>query len=160
MLKKDPAVPAGVQKMRRRQMLTTNASWITAVIFMLIIIEFFPDAFPLFLIAAGISLAIRAIMELARGHSTKRWIPVFQEVAEHEKAKLGAEWRKEKKTNALLQLLLVFVILFVNWDPETFAADQPTPYGIILPILVLVLIIQNVRDIRRHKKIDREPQAS
>lgn len=144
-----------IRKMRVKQLLITNLIIFSSVILFFTVVKIALISSFQYFFFLGILLALRGILGLVRGETTKSIIPIFEKVAVYEKGKMGSEWYKERKTNFIGNIIVSgFMFMQAYW--YRILSEQPFQMDAIfmITLLLFILLIINIASVVRFRKID------
>ncbi|SHS90456.1 Uncharacterised protein [Mycobacteroides abscessus subsp. abscessus] len=144
-----------IRKMRVKQLLVTNVIIFLSVILFFTVVKIALISSFQYFIFLGILLALRGIVGLVRGETTKSIIPIFEKVAIYEKEKMGNEWYKERKTNFIGNIIISgFMFLQAYWNRILSEQSFQMDVTFISALLFCILLIINIASVVRFRKID------
>lgn len=144
-----------IRKMRVKQLLVTNVIIFLSVILFFTVVKIALISSFQYFIFLGILLALRGIVGLVRGETTKSIIPIFEKVAIYEKEKMGNEWYKERKTNFIGNIIISgFMFLQAYWNRILSEQSFQMDVTFIITLLFFILLIINIASVVRFRKID------
>lgn len=144
-----------IRKMRVKQLLETNVIIFLSVILFFTVVKIALISSFQYFIFLGILLALRGIVGLVRGETTKSIIPIFEKVAIYEKEKMGNEWYKERKTNFIGNIIISgFMFLQAYWNRILSEQSFQMDVTFISALLFCILLIINIASVVRFRKID------
>ncbi|MED4399991.1 hypothetical protein ABET41_10495 [Metabacillus fastidiosus] len=144
-----------VKKMRTKQIAVINGMLLLALIIYFTLISFLHITFMQLFLFLGVFMLIQAIAGLLKGGSTKSFIPIFEEVSNYEKEKIGAEWKRQRRMSYISNFLfsgLMFLQAYWSLDSSDFISINFT-FTVIWAVLITVFI--NIGMILHIKKVDR-----
>ncbi|AYA74648.1 hypothetical protein DOE78_03820 [Bacillus sp. Y1] len=150
-----------IRKMRGNQLLVTNVIIFLGVLLFFTVAKITMISISQYFVFLGILLAIRGIIGLVKGETTKSVIPIFEKIAVYEKGKMGSEWYKERKTNFIGNIMMGgFMFLQAYWNHSL--SEQPFELDVIfmITLLLFILLLINIASVIRFRKIDRSINSS
>ena len=145
---------ADIKKMRIKQLLFLNGSFVILMALFFSIPFLITIQFSTLFLILGFVILIQAVVVLWKGDSTKAIIPLFEEVAIYEKRKMGREWLKRKRSEAIWQLFVsafMFLQYYLSRDLGNFVHWDLT---FITIVAIVALILFNTGFIMHFRKID------
>lgn len=144
-----------LKKMRAKQIVVTNGLILTllAIYFIMISVLVIFTRIYLFI---GIFLLIQAILGFLKGDSIKSFIPIFEQVANYEKQKMGSEWYKQRKMGYVWNLILSSLMFLQSYwyrDSTDNVLEIDVSFMLIMVFLIIGLI--NISLIIHIRKVDR-----
>ncbi|WP_031335801.1 hypothetical protein [Virgibacillus sp. CM-4] len=135
--------PNDLRRMRTQQMAITNGLLIIFLMLLFVITCIMDVSLFVFV---GVFLLIQSIMDLLKGESTNKFIPVFEQITIYEKQKMGKEWLKQRKMiyiwNFILSSFMFLQYYFYrNSEEVLFEVDVTFMFIITFTVIILVNII-------------------
>ncbi|WP_058306326.1 hypothetical protein [Gracilibacillus massiliensis] len=145
-----------LRKMRKTQFLVMNGLIVSILVTFILLIRLIDITFSQFFLGLGIILLVQSVLRLAKGESTKSWIPIFEQVAYYEKHKMGKEWKKQLRMNNIWNLILSGII-FLQYYLYRDATDSTLQPDLIfmLAMTFFLFVIVNISLFFHIRKIDR-----
>ncbi|WP_349410008.1 hypothetical protein [Pseudalkalibacillus sp. SCS-8] len=143
--------------LRRTQFLILNASVI--VVFSAVIVAIALDVtLAEFTFVVAILTLIQSALYFVKGKSfSEVFSKKMNELMTYEKERMGAEWRKQRRTNAIMQLFLGAVFLSNSiflYDDEMYA-DVANLFPYMFYFLLGLMVLINVTTFVHNRKVDR-----
>ncbi|WP_342462958.1 hypothetical protein NST62_12795 [Ureibacillus sp. FSL K6-8385] len=150
-----------IQKMRMKQLAVMNFLVLAALAVYYICSSVFTIRTSLFYLAFGIYFVIFAVIRLIKTDSTKSMIPLLEKVAKYEKEKLGDEWYRRRKFEAVLYVILGVLFLFLSFgsgkSAENFFSKPDTLFFIMYTLFFLLMV--NILTVLNNQKMDHSTEA-
>ena len=144
-----------LKQMRTRQLLAVNGLLLVFITLYFLLIYNIPITFSHLFWVLGAVILTQSILGLAKLHSTKSLVPVFEKVAEYEKQKMGAEWKKQRRMGYIWNLIVGgFMFLQSYWYQDSTIVNFQPDIGFMLVFALFVAGLINVSLILHIKKVD------
>jgi len=144
-----------IKSMRRKQTAVTNALIISLLTLFFLTISIFDVTFSVFFFTLGGLLLIQAVIGLLKNRSTHSFIPIFQQVANYEKQKMGKEWQKQRRMDHIWRLILSGILFFQYYlNQNSGDAVVQIDFIFMLTIALITIILINISLLLHISKVD------
>ncbi|WP_078549884.1 hypothetical protein [Litchfieldia alkalitelluris] len=145
-----------IQSMRRKQLVYTNFLLVLSVFIYFITINILKLQMGLFFLSLGIIIFVQSIYGLLKKNSTKSLIPIYEQVAEYEKEKMGNEWYRQRRMGFLANLVLSGIMFFQAYVNRASTDNMSfLDLRFMLIMMAILLITVNIGLFFHIKKVDR-----
>ncbi|MGY0693945.1 hypothetical protein ACW2QC_14340 [Virgibacillus sp. FSP13] len=144
-----------LKKLRGKQITVTNSLILALLILFFVMVRVFGVTFSVFFFVLGVLILIQAVLGLIKGNSTKSFIPVFEQVANYEKQKMGREWNKQRKMSYIWNLILsgfMFLQYYLNHDSTDYVFQIDFILMLIITLITIGLV--NISLLLHFRKVD------
>ncbi|CDQ40556.1 MULTISPECIES: hypothetical protein [Virgibacillus] len=145
--------PNDLRRMRTQQMAITNGLLIIFLMLLFVITCIMDVSLFVFV---GVFLLIQSIMDLLKGESTNKFIPVFEQITIYEKQKMGKEWLKQRKMSYIWNFILssfMFLQYYFYRNSEEVLFEVDVTFMFIITFTVIILV--NISLLLHFRKVDR-----
>ncbi|RKD25981.1 hypothetical protein BEP19_03385 [Ammoniphilus oxalaticus] len=145
----------GIGKMRFDQLVVTNGLILTSITVYLILSNVFEISIAYLYLALGVFAFIMAVNGFLKGESTSSIFPIFEQVSEYEKKKMGKEWVLQRRVGCAWNAVVSGIFLWQavsHWhSPKVLAHFE---YPIILTMVFFILGLLNFGLLMHFRKVD------
>ncbi|MFZ3580066.1 hypothetical protein [Virgibacillus sp. DJP39] len=145
-----------LRKMRGKQIAVTNGLILTLLTIYFVMISVLDVTFSVLFLILGISILIQAILGFLKSDSTKSFIPIFEQVANYEKQKMGREWNKQRRMGFIWNLILSG-LMFMQYYFSRGSTDHvfQIDFTFMFVITLIALGLINISLFLHIRKVDR-----